>query len=420
MSVEKRGGKWYIRGKIKRDDGSYISFNRLARGCTGKKQAEEYERKFRKQFQDIQVSSMYLTFKEAADEYIQSLNGVKQSTVRSYTDMANKLCETFGDKKINLITKDKLQKYISELESIYASETVAGYYYVLRSIFDYCVNNDHLKSNPMSKVHRKVNVEQIKHDMNFWEPSEFNVFLSVIKEKEHRSFFIFLYWMGVRKAEACALQWKDVDFDTNTVRIYKNITYKVRNKPWMITTPKTSNSERNITMFDVVRESLLDWKQECSKMYGFCEDCFVWGFYKPLSDNTPGRWKDKYVDLANSKGLELKRIRLHDFRHSHASYLINNMGKYDFTDFDIAKRLGHTVDMLHRTYAHQFKGMDKRIIEQIQNDTRTPELTHQQSKTTPYDELKQLKELYDMGILTDEEYACGKPLVLFFARKDAL
>ena len=44
-----------------------VYFDRLARGCIGKKQAEEYERKFRKQYQDIQISSMCLTFKEASE-----------------------------------------------------------------------------------------------------------------------------------------------------------------------------------------------------------------------------------------------------------------------------------------------------------------------------------------------------------------
>lgn len=50
MSVEKKGRKWYIRGKIKKDDGTYYEYRRLARGCTGKKEAEEYDRKFKKQY----------------------------------------------------------------------------------------------------------------------------------------------------------------------------------------------------------------------------------------------------------------------------------------------------------------------------------------------------------------------------------
>lgn len=100
------------------------------------------------------------------------------------------------------------------------------------------------------------------------------------------------------------------------------------------------------------------------------------------------------------------------FCHSHASYLINNMGKYDFTDFDISKRLGHTVDMLHQTYAHQFKGMDKRIVDQIQSDYLSNETLHQQSQISPYDELKQLKELLDLGILTEDEFVAKKKQLL--------
>lgn len=88
------------------------------------------------------------------------------------------------------------------------------------------------------------------------------------------------------------------------------------------------------------------------------------------------------------------------------------MGKYDFTDFDISKRLGHTVDMLHQTYAHQFKGRDRQIVEQIQNNANQPQTHVKQAKITPYDELKQLKELYDIGILTDEEFTAKKKQLL--------
>ena len=412
MSVEKKGSKWYIRGKIKKDDGTYYEYRRLARGCTGKKEAEEYDRKFKKQYQDIQVSSGYLTFEEAADEFINSLNGVKKSTIISYTEKKKRICDVFGNKRINLINKDILQKYIKSLEKEYSKETVSKYYYFLKRTFEHCVQNDYISINPMNNVKQDLKVEEIKKDIVFWEPDEFQMFIDLVDDQEQRSFFLFLYWMGVRKGEACALQWKDIDFDTNTVRIYKSVTYKSKGVSWEITTPKTSNSVRNITMFDVVREALLDWKQECSKMYGFCDDCFVWGFYRPLADNTPRRWKDKYVKLANEKGSNLKNIRIHDFRHSHASYLINNMGKYDFTDFDIAKRLGHTVDMLHQTYAHQFKGMDKRIVDQIQSDSFSNETLHQQPQVSLYDELKQLKELLDLGILTDDEFTAKKKQLL--------
>ncbi len=78
----------------------------------------------------------------------------------------------------------------------------------------------------------------------------------------------------------------------------------------------------------------------------------------PLDPETVRRVKREKVKAANekdeNKNKQLELIRVHDFRHSHASYLINNMSD-QFTDFDVAKRLGDTVQTLHNTYAHWFK-----------------------------------------------------------------
>ena len=202
MSVEKKGSKWYIRGKIKKDDGTYYEYRRLARGCTGKKEAEEYDRKFKKQYQDIQVSSGYLTFEEAADEFIDSLNGVKKSTIIAYSEKKKRICDVFGKKRINLINKETLQKYIKSLEKEYSKETVSKYYYFLKRTFEYCVQNDYISVNPMNNVKQDLKVEEIKKDIIFWEPDEFQMFIDLVDDLEQRSFFLFLYWMGVRKGEA--------------------------------------------------------------------------------------------------------------------------------------------------------------------------------------------------------------------------
>jgi len=71
------------------------------------------------------------------------------------------------------------------------------------------------------------------------------------------------------------------------------------------------------------------------------------------------------------------------------------------TDFDIAKRLGDTVETLHDTYAHWFKAADKAIIEVI--DGKQPE---------KFAELRELKALADEGIITQEEFASKKRQIL--------
>ena len=171
-------------------------------------------------------------------------------------------------------------------------------------------------------------------------------------------------------------------------------------------------------MFKIVRDSLMAWKEVHQKMYGFSEDCFVFGFYRPMPDERPRKQMIKALDKLNEgkpEDQQIKRIRIHDFRHSHASWLINNMGKYDFSDYDIAKRLGDTVQMLHSTYAHQFKDSGRNIIYSMENDTPNAKTSVQQVETKPegkYSELIELKRLLDMGIITQEEFDKKKKQIL--------
>lgn len=67
--------------------------------------------------------------------------------------------------------------------------------------------------------------------------------------------------MGSRRGEALSLQWKDIDFQTGVVSVYKTVTYKIKGSIYIITSPKTQNSIRNIPMFKMVKDSLLEWKE---------------------------------------------------------------------------------------------------------------------------------------------------------------
>lgn len=417
MAVYKSNQKWYIKGKIKKENGLFYYYHKLAVGCTLKKEAIEYERKFKKQYQDIQVSVGYVSFKKLSDEYINSLTSVKSVTKRTYSDLLDKINEVIGDKKINLINRDILQKYIRNLESKYAKEYVEKFYYILRATFNYAIENDYITVNPMNKVKLTVNKDEVRKEMDFWEPDEFNRFIENVEDQELHLLYTFLFYMGTRRGETLALQWKDIDFKNHSVSIYKTVTYKIKGKPWEITSPKTENSVRNIPMFKIVEEELLAWKKVCEQKYGFSEQCYVFGFSRPLAAERP---RKKMVEIINkiNDGLpadqQLKKIRIHDFRHSHASWLINNMGKFNFSDFDIAKRLGDTVQMLHSTYAHQFKDAGKNIIEAMEtlNNDAPKALPDEQRNNNYISELKELKELLDMDIITQEEFNLKKRAIL--------
>lgn len=83
-----------------------------------------------------------------------------------------------------------------------------------------------------------------------------------------------------------------------------------------------------------------------------------------------------------------------------------------FTDFDVAKRLGDTVATLHDTYAHWFKQADRAIIEVMDGKATEMEKSFTAPKTSKYDELKELKELLDLDIITSEEFQIKKREIL--------
>lgn len=376
MSVQKINGKWHIVGKIKKDNGTYYNYKKVALSCKNKTDAKNFETDFRRQYQDIELSKKNISYAELALLMQENDKGTKSVTKRTDKDVIDKTCKEFGDKKINLITREYLQKYINQLEETYSESYVSKIFYTTKKVFNYAVDHDMLAMNPIAKVKRSVRRDEIKVEMLFWEPSHFNQFINVVDDQELNNFFTFLYYMGTRKGEALALQWKDVDFNKNIISIYKSMTNKIKGKAWEITSPKNVNATRNISMPKSVKDAMLNQLEFHKKCFGFCDDCFVFGFDRPYSAETIRRKFNKYTALANLKEGKtlpiencIQQIRIHDLRHSHASYLINNMSDR-FTDFDIAKRLGDTVQTLHDTYAHWFKQADKGIIDFMDGDAK--------------------------------------------------
>ena len=176
-----------------------------------------------------------------------------------------------------------------------------------------------------------------KKEMLFWTKDEYTKFSEAMMDKPISYYaFEMLYWCGIREGELLALTPADFNFDRGTVSINKS--YQRINKQDVITTPKTPKSIRVIQM----PKFLCDEMQDYFKMfYSLDSDSRIF----PISKNYLHR------EMARgSKATGVKRIRIHDLRHSHVSLLID-MG---FTALAIADRVGHeSIDITFR-YAHLF------------------------------------------------------------------
>lgn len=210
----------------------------------------------------------------------------------------------------------------------------------------------------MNKVDSFRNTEAHK-EMQFWTVEEFGKFIKHIpKDKwEYRLFFITLYVLGCRKGEALALTWNDFDFDSGVVSITKSITRKVEGKPYAVTTPKNLSSNRKILITNSFCNEFLKYRQTLGDIA--TDTAFVFGVTRPLPERTIDRiFSQACMDAG------VKRIRIHDLRHSCASLLISR----GVPVTAISKRLGHkNIEQTLNTYSHMMPE-DEAMMQGIMNE----------------------------------------------------
>ena len=205
----------------------------------------------------------------------------------------------------------------------------------LSAIFNHAVKYYNLRENPCKKagsMGKKKNREML-----FWTKEEYLKFADAMMDKP-LSYYAFemLYWCGIREGELLALTPTDFDFEAGTVSISKSY-QRLKGKD-VITTPKTKKSNRVIKMPKFL----------CGEMEDYLKMFYSTGANErifPVSKHYLHHEMDR-----GAKAAGVKRIRIHDLRHSHISLLID-MG---FTALAIADRVGHeSIDITYR-YAHLF------------------------------------------------------------------
>lgn len=327
------------------------------RGFKTKAEAAEYELLIENKGKELTNNA--LTVGELYNLYHDHLknSGCKLRSIQEYEKIWDKhLKESFDAIRICDLNLARIKKWQDELLSFrkknnegYKNRTLEKIQTLLKSILYFGVRNGYTdKIIPFNYIKNK---SEAKKEMDYYTPEEFNKFISVIDHTVYRALFIVLYFCGIRKGEALGLFWKDIDFEKKEMAINK--TYDPRNH--IVTVPKTRNSYRKIALPDRVVDALIELKD----YYSIGEsdsDKFVFGYFKPISANAIDSANRKY-----SRKAGVKRIRIHDFRHSHVSALVNQ----GFSPFDIAKRLGHTPEMVNNIYGHWFLESQSKMIDYL-------------------------------------------------------
>jgi len=344
---------WYVWFRYKDWSGTVRQHKK--RGFAKKSEAVQYERDFLKK----QSGSCDMAFGSMVELYMEDCKTRLRSTTyesKKYL-IDSKILPALKDLPVNAITPAVVRKWQNDLlndEAEYSPTYIKTINNQLSAIFNFAKRYYGLGVNPAAVAGSvgKKNAEA----MQFWTQDEFQRFAAAISDKP-ASYAIFntLFWTGMRSGELLALTLEDVNFEAKTISITKSYA-RLEGKD-VISPPKTPKSRRVITVPDFLLDILRDY---ADRLYDYdpSERLFAYTKYYLQSEMARG-----------CKKSGVKKIRVHDLRHSHASLLI----ELGFSPLLISERLGHeNVETTLSIYAHLYPNKHGEVSDKL-NVLYTPE-----------------------------------------------
>ena len=344
---DKKTGKWLIQYRYTDWQGKRRKSTK--RGFATKREAEEWLRNFLiKQKADFDMK-----FEDFWKMYYADIETrLREHTMRTKKYIVElKILPYFGNKRVNDITAADIRQWQNELIKMgYSPTYLKTINNQLSAIFNYAIRYYDLKSNPCAKAGSMGKSKA--EEMDFWTGEEFRKFIdSVMNKRLSYMAFMTLYWTGMRLGELLALNPNDVDLEKRTIAITKS--YQRLGKKDVITLPKTSKSKRVITIPEFLAADIKDYMDS---LYDLQENDRLFPITK------------YYLEHEMQRGIKesgVKRIRVHDLRHSHASMLI----ELGFSPLEIANRLGHEkVETTLNTYAHLYPNKQTKLAERLDSE----------------------------------------------------
>ena len=348
-AFKNKNGTWYV--QFRYTDWKGEKQQKLKRGFATKKEAQEWERQFLMQ----KRADINMTFESFVKLYEKDIRPrLKENTwLNKQCIIESKILPYFGSRKLCDITpadviawQNEIMRQTTKDGKKYSGSYLKNLHNQLSCIFNHAIRYYGLSSNPATKA---GNMGKEEHkEMLFWTLEEYRKFSEAIMDKP-MAFYAFemLYWCGICEGELLALTASDFDFNANIVTISKS--YQRIKKQDVITPPKTPKSNRTITMPKILAEEMQE---------------YLGMFYTPTDSERIFPVTKHYLSHEMERGCKLsgvKKIRIHDLRHSHVSLLID-MG---FSALAIADRVGHeSIDITYR-YAHLFPSKQKEMAEQL-------------------------------------------------------
>lgn len=281
-------------------------------------------------------------------------SGVKESTIQKCTEIYRiHIKPEFGGYYLDELTTEAISDYFYELAEYYRKfKTVFNYFH---RMLEYAVDIELITRNPAraSLIPKKSKVKKRDLSENFYSIQELQEFFATAKKVDEQAYvyFLILGMTGIRKSEAIALNWKDIEYENKQIYVQRTTAYGRYNK--YITQLPKNNKKRHVPMPDELATVLKHYRHDLSdKLFHTAKD----KYYRSMQATN---WQ-KEIYKANPK---LRKITIHGIRHTFATILNHQNGT---NPKDVQVILGHSsLNMTMDVYTHSTKEGRENVREKI-------------------------------------------------------
>lgn len=311
----------------------------------------------------------YMKFSELYEEYKKVISAeIRKTTADKKLQRTNQhILPFFENIPLHKITVRNVQEWKTSIEEKrtslgkhYKHNTKKDLYKELSAIFNYAVRMEYISKNPCKNVGNFKEQETTIPDtaIHYYTPEQFKQFIEVAKTNATRLydwdfyvFFCIAFYTGMRKGEILALKWADINGEY--IKVTRAISQKIKGGD-IEGPPKTKSSIRTLQIPLPLKRILEEQKTRQRSISAFTEEFRICGGVRCLRDSSISNRNFSYAKEAN-----LPHIKVHDFRHSHATLLANE----GINIQEIARRLGHSdVKMTWNTYSHLYPREEERAV----------------------------------------------------------
>lgn len=285
------------------------------------------------------------------DIILEKSKHLKHKSMIAYRSSAkNHIIPYFTDKMVTQIKPIDIKNFQDSIvEKGLKKESVQLARILLKEVFNLAILSETISTNPVAMV----SMPKIRYKKQKQKPftlDEIDLILSAVTG-EFKNFLGLSFFTGMRSGEILALEWDDIDFNSDTITISKTIAQG------LINSAKTKSSERDIEMLPQTRDFL-----KAQQLESGLSNSYVFLNIKNTHYSSNAYFYSKYQIML--KKLNLEKRNLHNTRHTFASIMLNN----NIDPLWVSATLGHeNLQVTLSIYTHYMPKKEKMKIPFLEN-----------------------------------------------------